>query len=289
VTRGQRDRPPPRPRARGHERADTRGAEPRERPPRPAPREARAPHEANSGEIVYGLRAALALLETRPGSIREVFVAPEARDEARPLLMRIRASRELPDRELERLAQSSHHEGVVVRTDPRRWTSGKELRALFDPRNRGRDARPPVGIALDRVRNPYNVGAILRSAAFFGVDVAILGAPAPHPALAPDAVRVAEGGAERLSLSRTTDLAETLAQLRSVGVHVYGAENDGAQDVTRYAIQRPAVLVVGHEREGISPRVREQCEAMLAIRGTGAIQSLNVSIAASLLVHELVR
>jgi TrmH RNA methyltransferase len=296
VSRPPRDRSPDRSRDRAHDRPDARRDERgRTRPREEAPRQERgreapiAPSPSGEGEIVYGLRASLALLETRPESIREVYVSPDAREEARALVARIRHARELPDRELERLAQTSHHEGVVVRTGPRKWVSGKELRALFDPRNAPRDGRARVGVALDRVRNPYNVGAILRTAAFFGVDAAILGAPAPHPALAPDAIRVAEGGAERIALSRTTDLAETLAQLRSVGVHVYGAENDGAHDITRFAIQRPAVLVVGHEREGISPRVKEQCDAMLAIRGTGAIQSLNVSIAASLLVHELVR
>lgn len=253
------------------------------------PRDHGAPSVRTNGaepsEIVFGLRACLAILATRPASIREVMVSPDQRDAARPLIAHARTNaREVPDRELERIAETAHHEGVVVRTTPRKWTSGKELRALFE-----NGMKSPVGIALDRVRNPYNIGAILRTAAFFGVDVAILGAPAPHPALPPDAARVAEGGAEQLALSRTTDLAETLAQLRKAGVHVYGAENDGAHDLTRFAIARPCVLVVGHEREGISPRVKEQCEAMVAIRGTGAIQSLNVSIATSLLLHELVR
>ncbi len=240
---------------------------------------------AEPSEIVFGLRACLAVLAKRPDAIREVFVSADQREEARALVARAGMNaRELPDRELERVAETAHHEGVVVRTTPRRWASGKELRAMFENK-----MRSPIGIALDRVRNPYNIGAILRTAAFFGIDVAILGAPAPHPALPPDAARVAEGGAEQLTLSRTTDLAETLAQLRKVGVRVYGAENDGAEDITRFTIARPCVLVVGHEREGISPRVKEQCDAMLAIRGTGAIQSLNVSIATSLMLHELVR
>jgi RNA methyltransferase, TrmH family len=65
--------------------------------------------------------------------------------------------------------------------------------------------RSGTAIALDRVRNPYNIGAIVRSAAFFGVDAALLGTPAPHPGLPPTAVRVAEGGAEHLALARTTD------------------------------------------------------------------------------------
>jgi len=242
---------------------------------------------------VFGLRACLAVLAKRPEAIREVLVSPDQREASRELLVHARdRAREVPDRELDRIAETSHHEGVVVRTAPRKWVSGKELRALFDPRNvpsGGAEGRPRVGVALDRVRNPYNIGAILRSAAFFGIDAAILGAPAPHPALPPDAIRVAEGGAEHVALSRTTDLAETLSQLRTVGVHVYGAENDGSLDAIGLSFHKPCVLVLGHEREGISERVRAQCHAMVAIRGTGAIESLNVSIAASLMLSELVR
>jgi TrmH RNA methyltransferase len=237
---------------------------------------------------VYGHRACLAVLAKRPDAILEALVAPDARPLAEPLVRALRGRvREVPDAQLERVAGTGHHEGFVMRTAPRRWATGKELRALLDPRDAAGARR--VAIALDRVRNPYNIGAILRSAAFFGLDAAILGAPAPHPALPPDAARVAEGGAEHLVLSRTTDLAETLTQLRRQGVFVYGAENDGALDAIGLAFHRPAVLVLGHEREGISERVRAQCNAMVAIRGSGAIESLNVSIAASLLISELVR
>ncbi len=237
---------------------------------------------------MFGLRACLAILAKRPEAILEVLVSPAARVEAEPLLRRMSGSaRELPDAQLERIAGTSHHEGVVVRTRPRRWASGKELRALLDPASPAAAGR--VAVALDRVRNPYNIGAILRSAAFFGVDAAILGAPAPHPALPPDAARVAEGGAEHLVLSRTTDLAETLNQLRKNGVFVYAAENDGALDAIGLTFHKPCVLVFGHEREGISERVRAQCNTTVAIRGVGAIQSLNVSIAASLMLSELVR
>src|SRR5262249_2112217 len=138
---------------------------------------------------------------------------------------------------------------------------------------------------------PYNVGAILRTAAFFGIDAALLGAPAPHPALAPDAVRVAEGGAEHVRLCRTTDLADTVARLRTRGVRIVGAESNAPNEAigSAYARARPSLLVVGHEREGLSERVRAQCDALVTIHGSGAIESLNVGVATALLVSELVR
>ncbi|MGH7439024.1 MAG: TrmH family RNA methyltransferase, partial [Polyangiaceae bacterium] len=144
-------------------------------------------------------------------------------------------------------------------------------------------------LALDRVRNPYNVGAILRSAAFFGLDGVILGAPAPHSGLAATAVRVAEGGAEEVALARATDLADTLSRLRARGVRIVGADGHATTDALTYRYEPPAVLVLGNEREGLADRVRAQCDVLVAVRGRGRVESLNVGVAAGVLVAQLVR
>ena len=104
-----------------------------------------------------------------------------------------------------------------------------------------------------------------------------------------DAVRVAEGGVEHLVLSRTTDLADSLKRLRERGVRVLGADMAGAKSSFGFCFDRPCVLVLGNEREGLSDRVLAQCDATVAIPGTGAVESLNVAIAASILVAELSR
>jgi len=233
---------------------------------------------------VYGLRAGLAVIETRAADVIEIGYGRDAKREIEPALRGLSRvpAREMRDEELARIAQSPHHEGLCVATKPRRWASPGDLADLL-VKNRG------AAIALDRVRNPYNIGAILRSAAFFGLDAALLGAPAPHPALAPDAIRVAEGGAEHLALSRTTDLADTLSRLRAKGVKVVGADGQGDARAIGFAFARPVVLVMGHEREGMSDRVRAQCDAIVAIAGTGAVESLNVGVAAGVLIAEVLR
>ena len=241
---------------------------------------------AEPPEVLYGLRAGLAVLTRRPDDLVRVAYAPSVRAELAPLLQLASARKlpcdELTDAELARIARTDNHEGLCLAVRPRRWLSPGEL---GDALTKSRGA----ALALDRVRNPYNIGAILRSAAFFGLDGALLGAPAPHPALAPDAVRVAEGGAEHLLLARTTDLGDTLCRLRARGVRVVGAENDAAHDARGYDFARPTVLVLGHEREGLSDRVKAQCDAMVAIRGAGKVGSLNVAVAASVLIAELTR
>ncbi len=234
-------------------------------------------------DIVYGLRAALAVFEVRRGDIERVAYSREVKPEIEPLLQwaKQRAREEKPDA-LARLAQAQNHEGLVLVTKPRRFVAQGDLIELL-VRSKG------TAVALDRVRNPYNVGAIIRSAAFFGVDAVVLGAPAPHPALAPDAVRVAEGGAEHVALSRTTDLAETLSRLKKRGVAIVGADGQAKTDAATFDFARPVVLVVGHEREGLGPRVRSACDELVAIRGSGVVESLNVAIATSVLISLLRR
>ncbi len=139
------------------------------------------------------------------------------------------------------------------------------------------------------MRNSYNIGAVLRSAAFFGVDAILLGAPAPHPGLDPNAIRVAEGGAEHVLAARTTDLADTLVRLRARGVKVYGADGHADADALATRFERPAILVMGNEREGLGPRVRAQCDAIVAIGGAGRVESLNVGVAAGILIAQLTR
>jgi RNA methyltransferase, TrmH family len=260
--------------------------EPGRRPPHPAPPSARArtARPAPEGELIYGQRAGLAVLETRPGDVRRVGYDAALQRELRDVL-RACAARQLPctalsEGELSRLAHSDQHEGLLLETAPRKFAPPVALAELL-VKKRG------LAIAFDRVRNPYNIGAVLRTAAFFGVDAALLGTPAPHPALPAQAVRVAEGGAEHLMLCRTTDLADTLGRLRKAGVLVAGAEDYGTSTVASVVQKRPLVLVLGHEREGLSDRVRAQCDAMVAIKGSGHVRSLNVSIAASILIAQL--
>jgi TrmH RNA methyltransferase len=235
---------------------------------------------------VYGLRAGLAVLAVRPHDVLTIAcsprVVPELGASLRAAEDRGVAVAELPDRDLEQLAASPHHEGLVITTRPRAWASPRQLAELLV-------AQRGTAVALDRVRNPYNIGAILRSAAFFGVDAALLGALAPTPDLAPNAVRVAEGGAERVVLCRTPDLGETLARLKGRGVRIIGSEARAKQPAFGHRFARPCVVVVGHEREGMTERVRAQCDELVAIPGTGAMDSLNVSVATGVLIAELMR
>jgi RNA methyltransferase, TrmH family len=232
-------------------------------------------------EIILGVRAGLAVLARRPDDIQRATFSRSVRP-AVDKLVRWAASRQIAcieasDREMDRLAGSPLHEGLVMTCRARRWGSVQDLAGAL-AKTKG------TAIALERVRNPYNIGGILRTAAFFGVDAVLLGAPAPSPGLPPLAIRVAEGGAENVLLARTTDLATTLAGLRARGVAVVGADAGSRVSVFGFSWPRPVILVVGHEREGLGARVRGVCDAVVSIPGAGQVESLNVSAAAGVLI-----
>jgi len=245
------------------------------------------PANRDDNETIQGLRAGLAVFERRRDDVLRVAFSRSVRQEVAALSRWAAtngvACHEVTEAELERIAGSGHHEGLCVLARPRAWLGTNEL---ADRLARGGGGGGTC-IALDRVRNPYNVGAVLRSAAFFGVDAALLGAPAPHPGLPPMAVRVSEGGAENVALARTTDLADTLARLRARGARVVGTDGHAKTSALEHRFQRPAVLVMGNEREGLGERIRAQCDAVVAIRGAGTVESLNVAVAAGVLISRM--
>jgi TrmH RNA methyltransferase len=237
-------------------------------------------------ELVHGARAALAILGLRPREVREAWATtdalqafPELADAASRARIRLQRA---ADAELARRVHTPNHEGVVLAVCERSWLAITELADRLV-------AEQGLCVVLDRVRNPHNIGAIVRSAAFFGAHALLLGSPAPHPGLPPDAVRIAEGGAEHLALARTTDLAGALDKLRARGVRIVGAESDVDTPLFGATLRGPTAIVVGHEVEGISERVRARCDLMVTIPGTGVVGSLNVAISASLFFAEWAR
>jgi TrmH RNA methyltransferase len=203
-------------------------------------------------------------------------LAPVLREAARRRI----AYREVDDEELSRIAGSVHHEGVCMLVlDP----PALALEQLA--------ARTPASgflVALDRVANPHNVGAILRSAAFFGASGLVLAGPIGKRAgLPPAAVRVAEGGAEHVPVVRVMELAPALQQLGGNGFAIVGADLRARQTLAELRWPGRAVLVLGSEELGLSPAVRAACRTTVRIAGPGAVESLNVSVAAGVLMASL--
>ena len=238
-------------------------------------------------EKVYGRNAARAVLEARFDDVVRIAHGVDDRQWLGPYLREAAARRlpyaELDDAGLESLAESIHHEGVVVITRPRRVLDGH---ALFE---RLAKSDRFACIALDGVTNPHNIGAILRTAAFLGVDAVCIHGDEHRAPLTPAAVRVAEGAAEHIDIARIPDLDAFLRALRQEGVAVFSADVRGEHDA--FDVRWPArtMLVFGSEARGLSPAVQDEIDMSVSIRGTDAVESINVSVAAGIVMAAWLR
>lgn len=249
-----------------------------QRPPPPAHR------ESDDTIRICGERAVLALFAARPDAIRRLFFTRAMSAAARPICAQLMKSRrpfrQVDDEELQRIAGTLHHGGLVAAVAP------LKIRAPTpDDMKRWAAARAKL-LILDGVSNPHNFGAILRTAAFLGVREVVL-SERPEQALPSEAaIRVAEGGLEHVTLWRPPALAPFLRALKAQ-YRTIAASPRGTALGALAPDQRPPALVLGNEEHGLSPAVARECEALVAIPGTGAVESLNVSVAAGILMHAL--
>jgi len=231
---------------------------------------------------LYGINAVRAAFERRPQALRKLYLAEARIPQLQPLLKWCVANRigyrVVAEDDLRKLAASSHHEGVVadmLREEPPALTTW--LRELGDG--------PECALWLDGVGNPHNLGAILRSAAHFGV-AAILLPKHSTLALSGAAARVAEGGAEAVPFVRMGRDDNAIAQLHGAGFKLAATVVRGGQSLFATNLPRRLVYVMGAEGEGMNPELATACDFKLSIPGTGTVESLNVSAATAVLLAE---
>jgi TrmH RNA methyltransferase len=231
---------------------------------------------------IHGINAVGAVFARRPQAIRKLYLAQARIPQLQPLLKWCVANRVgyrvVEDADLQKLAASAHHEGVVAevsRSEPAPLTSW--LREL--------PGGPQCALWLDGVGNPHNLGAILRSAAHFGVAAALL---PKHSTLALSgaAARVAEGGAEAVPFVRLGRDDNAIAQLHGAGFKLAATVVRGGTDVFSGKLPERLVYVLGAEGDGMSPELAAACDLKLRIPGSGAVESLNVSAACAVLLAQ---
>ena len=232
-------------------------------------------------DVICGLRPAAALFARRPGDALRLFYRADQRMAAGPWCATLAAAhkpyRMVEEDELAKVAGTPHHGGIAVVAKPRELPP-------FDP---AKPPRLPLLLVLDGIGNPHNLGAIARSAAFFGVRALLL-ADAPGAAMPSDAAyRTAEGGLDWLDLYRARDLAGAMSALDPHYRTVAATLSPQARPLHELPRDRPVALVLGHEDRGVSPAVLAACRRQVRILGAPHVQSLNVAQAAAVLLHAL--
>jgi len=236
---------------------------------------------------VYGLHAVRALLERRPETILAAAVLREPggklADLARELAARGVRVDHLPRHELDRRSGGATHQGVLVETAAAVAFDLGDFEDLVVAR--GRALRLLV---LDGVEDPRNLGACLRTADAAGVDAVVV--PKAHSApVSAAAVKAATGAAETVPVLRAPNLARTLQWLKDAGVWVVGADAGAPKSLYATALAPPVAVVLGGEGRGLRRLTRDLCDELVSIPLAGAVASLNVSVAAGIVLFELLR
>jgi len=184
--------------------------------------------------------------------------------------------------ELDELSGGARHQGVAaLLSAPARTLALDELLAECADRQR-------FFLVADGVTDPHNFGALIRSAAAAGCQAVIVARDRSCPVTAV-VEKAAAGAVAHIALCRVTNLVRSLETLRNSGVWVYGLAGEGSTSLYGVDLQGDVALVVGSEGRGLRPLVRKHCDALLHIPMPGAVQSLNVSVAAAVAMFEVVR
>lgn len=178
-------------------------------------------------------------------------------------------------------AMSPMHQGMVAVLPAHAYASVEDMLALAKERGEA-----PLLVALDGVSDPHNLGAVIRTAEVAGAHGVII--PERRAAgLTPIAVKASSGAALYLPVARVRNITDTLEELKKRGLWIYGADMEGES----YAAQdysSPMVLVLGAEGSGLSPRVGKSCDKRIAVPVRGRVDSLNVSVAAGVILFKIV-
>jgi len=235
---------------------------------------------------IFGLHAVEAALSTAPERIRVLYVQKgrDARKQALVDLARASGVRvEFVDRRWLDARVRGSHQGVVAESQALAPADEKTLEERWSEL-----PTPRLVLALDGIQDPRNLGACLRSAGAAGVQAVLLPKRNSAP-LSAVALKTAAGVAERLFIVTVVNLARRLAWLKAQGTWVIGAAGDAPERFFEADLTRDTVLVLGGEEKGLKRLTREHCDELVSIPMAGGVESLNVSVAAGILLFEAIR
>jgi 23S rRNA (guanosine2251-2'-O)-methyltransferase len=271
--------------------------------PRIAARRRVAKFTSDSDDLVIGRNAVLEALRAGVPSSQLYIASRIEHDDRTRDIVRLAGEQGLnlleADRlEMDRIARSGNHQGVILKAQPYQYSSLQELAERAERRAKAmqsadreetRTTARPLFIALDGVTDPQNLGAVIRSAAAFGANGVIL--PERRSASVTAASwKVSAGAAAHIPVARVVNLTKALEALKERGYYTVGLDGGGDTLVGETGFESdPLVIVLGSEGKGLSRLVKEACDAIASIPITNAVESLNASVAAGISLYAAAR
>jgi 23S rRNA (guanosine2251-2'-O)-methyltransferase len=241
---------------------------------------------SSAKQILFGFHAVTVRLKTAPQSISEIHIDATRRDQRmRQFVERAKeAGVKLVDSDDERLHKicgTHRHQGVLARVTA--LAQQNSLDDILDAVD-----GPPLVLVLDGVTDPHNLGACLRVADGAGANAVV--APKDHAVgLNATVAKVASGAAETVPYLMVTNLARTLGELKERNIWVIGTSDQATKSIYEVDLKGPTALVLGAEGDGLRQLTAKTCDELVSIPMLGAVESLNVSVAAGVCLYEALR
>lgn len=236
-----------------------------------------------STEFVYGHHASVESLRSTQ-EINKVWLQTGLQDKIRNEITQLAKKKKLviqqaPKSKLDELTDGGNHQGVVLSVAAFEYAS---INDLFDQADKKGEA--PFFVILDGIEDPHNLGSILRTADAAGVHGIII--PKRRAVqLTATVAKTSTGAIEHVPVARVTNLVNVVEELKKRNVWVFGTDMAG-DDYRRWDANGAVALIIGNEGRGISPLLKKKVDGMVTIPMVGHVQSLNASVAASLLIYQ---
>jgi 23S rRNA (guanosine2251-2'-O)-methyltransferase len=244
--------------------------------------------ERDEQNIVYGVNAVLEALRAGKRQVETITILQSARPDRLKAVLELAREKgvrvqRVPRLELDRSLGEARHQGVVARIAAAHYADADDL--LDSLAGKVGTTDPPFALGLDGIEDPRNMGSILRTAECTGVHGVFI-AERRAVGLTGVVAKVAAGALEYVPVARVTNLVRLIEQLKERNIWVVGAAGDAKQTHTEWDWTLPAAIFLGNEGHGLHRLVREHCDTLVRIPVVGKLDSLNVSVAAGVLLYE---
>lgn len=237
---------------------------------------------------LYGLHSVQAALDYSPSKIQQAWLDSGRQDKrlsqmTEDLLALGITPEKVDKKRLDRLADGSNHQGIVIAVEMPGELSEHELKTAVENLN-----EPALFLVLDNIQDPHNLGACLRTADATRVHGVII-TKDKATGITPTVCKVASGAAETVPVYQVTNLSRTLRWLKDEGLWIIGAAGETTDVLYKTDFTVPMALVMGAEGTGLRRLTKDHCDMLVAVPMLGQVDSLNVSVATGVLLYEVLR
>lgn len=184
---------------------------------------------------------------------------------------------------LDSMSETKAHQGVIALVTPYSYVEVDDIIKAAEDKN-----EDPFIIILDEIEDPHNLGAIIRTAECGGAHGVII--PKRRAVgLTPVVIKSSAGAVEHMNIAKVSNIASTIEELKKRGIWIYGADMEGKHEYFQKDLTGPIAIVIGSEGKGIGRLIKEKCDFLVKIPMKGKVSSLNASVAASVMMYEVLR